>query len=152
MGGQRKEENVEFPIEILSKSIEAVSEKDEKRARDVASFYSDYKRSIENISEILKRGGYACYVVGNRRVKGITLPNDEITVELFRANGFEHVETIVRKKAIKKMTLEQRSALAKKASQARWGKMTPQERKEFCKMMRERKEQYARGANKKLKR
>lgn len=58
----------------------------------------------------------------------------------------------LRKKAIKKMTPEQRSALAKKASQARWGKITPQERKKFCLMMRERKEQYARGTNKKLKR
>lgn len=96
MGGQRKEGNTRFSIEILNKSIEAVFEKDEKRAKDVVSFYSDYKRSIDNISEILRKGGYACYVVGNRRVKGITLPNDEITVELFRGNGFEHVETIMR--------------------------------------------------------
>jgi site-specific DNA-methyltransferase (cytosine-N4-specific) len=103
MGGQPKEQNTEFSIEILSKSIEAISEEDEKRARDVVSFYKDYKRSIDNVSETLKKDGWVCYVVGNRKVKGMTLPNDEITAALFRANRFEHVETIMRNIPSKRM-------------------------------------------------
>ena len=87
----------------MDRSIAEISEKDKKRARDVISFYTDYRKSIDNISKILKRGGYACYVVGNRRVKRVTLPTDEITVEFFRANGFEHVETIMRNIPNKRM-------------------------------------------------
>jgi len=103
MGGQRKKEKMEFSIEVLDKSIAKVCEKDENRARDVTSFYSDYKSSIDNISKLLRKGGHACYVVGNRRVKKTTLPTDEITAELFRANGFEHVETIMRNIPNKRM-------------------------------------------------
>ncbi len=103
MGGKPKDQDTDFSIEILNRSIAKVSEKDKKRARDVISFYADYKRSIDHVSEVLKMGGHACYVVGNRRVKGITLPTDEITVELFKANGFEHVETVVRNIPNKRM-------------------------------------------------
>ena len=43
------------------------------------------------------------YVVGNRRVKGVTLPTDEITKAIFEQNGFEHVETIIRNIPNKRM-------------------------------------------------
>jgi len=46
--------------------------------------------------EIIKKGGYVCYVVGNRRVHNIELPTDEITKFFFEQNGFEHIETIIR--------------------------------------------------------
>ena len=36
-------------------------------------------------------------------MKGVTPPTDEITVELFAANGFEHTETVVRNIPNKRM-------------------------------------------------
>ena len=42
-------------------------------------------------------------MVGNRRVKGITLPTDEITKNMFESNGFIHIETIIRNIPRKRM-------------------------------------------------
>jgi len=56
-----------------------IAEEDEKRAKEVTAFYHDYQKSVENVAKTVKKGGYACYVVGNRKVKGVVLPIDEIT-------------------------------------------------------------------------
>lgn len=71
--------------------------------RDVISFYEDYEHSINRVSMTLKKGGFACYVVGNRTVKGVNIPTDEITAQLFEDNNFRHIETIVRNIPNKRM-------------------------------------------------
>jgi len=102
MGG-RAAGSYAFDIELLNIAIEEIAQKDKKRVRDVISFYNDYIRSIDNVSKVIKKGGYACYVVGNRRVKGVTLQTDEITKAMFEKNGFEHVETVIRNIPNKRM-------------------------------------------------
>ncbi len=109
MGGQRPEEIKNFGVPVLDETIEQIGNKDEKRAKEVYAFYRDYAASIANISRVVKKGGYACFVVGNRRVKSITLPTDEIdeiTVAFFEEQGFKHVETIIRKIPNKRMPLK----------------------------------------------
>jgi site-specific DNA-methyltransferase (cytosine-N4-specific) len=103
MGGKKQGEVCYFESKILTESLKKISNVDEKRAKEVSSFYCDYEKSIQNISTTIKKGGYACYVVGNRKVKGITLPTDEITKEFFEAKGFTHVETIIRNIPNKRM-------------------------------------------------
>lgn len=44
----------------------------------------------------MKPGGYACYVVGNRKVKGVVLPTDIVTKEFFERSGFEYIDTFFR--------------------------------------------------------
>ncbi len=83
--------------------IDEIAQKDNRRAKEVVAFYKDYNDSINNISKVIKKGGTVCYVVGNRRVKGITLPTDKMTQEMFQANGFEQVETIIRNIPNKRM-------------------------------------------------
>ena len=102
MGGKINGYN-KIGINIVDETIEKIAKKDEKRAREVYSFYRDYYNSINNISITLKSGGYACYVVGNRRVKGITLPTDKITRAFFEANGFEYKNTFLRNIPNKRM-------------------------------------------------
>ncbi len=102
MGG--KKEDVNIPnSDILNGKIEKIALKDKKRVKDVISFYNDYEKSIRNVSNVVKDGGFVCYVVGNRRVKGITLNTDEITKNMFENNGFKHVETIIRNIPNKRM-------------------------------------------------
>ena len=103
MGGVRRKEFRKFNFEPLDRVLLEISEIDRKRVYDVVSFYSDYERSINNISKVVKVGGIVAYVVGNRRVKGIEIPNDEITREFFERNGFKHVKTIIRKIPNKRM-------------------------------------------------
>ena len=102
MGGKTKNIH-KTGIDIVDTTIEKVADKDKKRAKEVYSFYKDYRNSINNVSITLKKGGYACYVVGNRRVKDITLPTDKITRVLFEANGFEYKNTFIRNIPNKRM-------------------------------------------------
>jgi len=103
MGGKRPIKVERFGINVLDEIIEQIGNKDEKRVKDVYSFYKDYLSSINNISKVIKKNGFACFVVGNRRVKSITLPTDEITSEMFKLNGFQHIETIIRRIPNKRM-------------------------------------------------
>lgn len=102
MGGKAK--NIEKTgIAIIDRTVEKVATNDEKRARDVYSFYKDYSKSIANVSKVIKKNGYACYVVGNRRVKDTVLPTDEITKNLFQRYGFKYQNTFIRNIPNKRM-------------------------------------------------
>ncbi len=102
MGGKAKSIK-KIGIKIIDETIEKISIKDEKRAKDVYSFYEDYSKSIANVASVVKRNGYACYVVGNRRVKNTTLPTNEITKSLFQEYGFKYKNTFIRNIPNKRM-------------------------------------------------
>lgn len=102
MGGTKFKENLRFNFEPLDKILDKIKENDiqkhksKAREPEIISFYKDYRDSINNISKIVKKNKYVCYVVGNRRVHNIELPTDEITKFFFEQNGFNHIETIIR--------------------------------------------------------
>ena len=85
------------------KCLAEIKEKDTKRAGEVNAFLHDYSKSIENTSGALKPGGVAAYIVGNRTVKGITIPLDEITARCWENNGLKHQKTIIREFPYKRM-------------------------------------------------
>ena len=103
MGGKKPKHIYHFEIPILDDSLSMIAAKDVNRAKEVSSFYSDYQQSIKNVSASIHTQGYACYVVGNRKVKGVTLPTDEITKQFFEKEGFTHQETIIRNIPNKRM-------------------------------------------------
>lgn len=103
MGGRRQKEVCNFDSFLLTQSLEKIALADEKRAKEVAWFYYDYQKSIQNVTKTIKKGGYACYVVGNRKVKGEVLPTDDITKYFFEECGFLHIETIIRNIPNKRM-------------------------------------------------
>ncbi|WP_292368985.1 DNA methyltransferase [Methanoregula sp. UBA64] len=90
--------------ESLSDTITTIKEKDIKRVQEVLSFYEDFNRCVIEIDRVMRKGGYICFVVGNRTVKGIKIPTDEIIVELFRSqNKYKHHKTIIRNIPNKRM-------------------------------------------------
>ncbi len=103
MGGMKRREIKNFGFDPLDEVLLQIAKIDKNRAYDVVSFYMDYGNSINNVSKVVKKGGIVAYVVGNRRVKGIEIPNDEITREFFERNGFKHVKTIIREIPNKRM-------------------------------------------------
>ena len=103
MGGIRKREIKNFGFKPLDEVLSRIADIDKNRVYDVASFYIDYERSVNNVSKVVKKGGIVAYVVGNRRVKGFEIPNDEITREFFERNGFKHIKTIIREIPNKRM-------------------------------------------------
>ena len=103
MGGSRLAEDVSFGIKELDDVIEEIARLDVKRASEVTSFFVDYRNSIKNVSAVVKPGGYTCYVVGNRTVKGSIVPTAEATAAFFELNGFSHVDTFRRNIPNKRM-------------------------------------------------
>lgn len=91
----------------LNKSIRDIRNIDELRAKEVLSFYVDFYECVKEINRFMKRGGYLCFVVGNRTVKKQQIPTDDIIVELFQSVGsYNHEKTIIRNIPMKRMPKE----------------------------------------------
>lgn len=93
MGGNTCKLMPPFPCPPLNIALEQISEIDRKRACEVAAFYKDLLASIKNVAKIVKADGHACYVVGNRKVKGVMLPTDIAVRHFFESCGFEYITT-----------------------------------------------------------
>jgi site-specific DNA-methyltransferase (cytosine-N4-specific) len=103
LGGIKSKEIKRFPSGTLNNSISKINQIDDSRCKDVVSFYTDYQNSINNVAKVIKKNGFACYVVSNRCVKGVTLKTDLITRDFFEQAGFKHIDTIGRKISYKRM-------------------------------------------------
>ena len=103
MGGKIVKDFPVFPSALLNAAIGQIKKTDEKRAREVASFYVDLLGSVSNVAKAIKKNGYACYVVGNRKVKGVVLPTDVAIKDFFASCGFEHIQTFIRSIPNKRM-------------------------------------------------
>ena len=67
-----------------------------KREFDVKSFFADYQDCIKKISDVLKDGSKACFVVGNRSVREVRIRLDTITQEIGENFGLKYKSTILR--------------------------------------------------------
>jgi len=95
MGG-KKTEKESFETESIRGVLDEIKSIDDKRYLEVVSFLNDYWCSMQNVAKAIRHGGVVCYVVGNRTVKGVQIPLDFYTAEMFEKCGFVHVTTIVR--------------------------------------------------------
>ena len=85
-------------------TLDKISKIDPRRAKDVLSFYVDFDKCIKELHRVTKKGAFMCFVVGNRTVKGIQIPTDEIILELFQAkNHYKHHNTFIRNIPHKRM-------------------------------------------------
>jgi len=103
MGGKIYKAMSKFDCPELNSSLQKIAEKDDKRALEVASFYTDLKMSIANVAKTIRKNGFACYVVGNRRVKGVSLPTDKAIMSFFESEGFRYEITHTRSIPNKRM-------------------------------------------------
>ncbi|MFA0964546.1 hypothetical protein AB9P05_22250 [Roseivirga sp. BDSF3-8] len=132
MGGKKAARIQKFNSSLLNDQIREIERTDRSRALDVASFYRDYYSSIRNISAKIRSGGYACYVVSNRTVRGVQLATGEITKDFFETFGFGHVETFSRNISNKRMPKKNSSSGIK-------GVKTPLMNKELIVVMQKKK-------------
>ncbi|MDI6801235.1 MAG: DNA methyltransferase [Thermodesulfovibrionales bacterium] len=105
LGGRLDSDNLPMGYSSLNLryAIDLISRVDKKRARDVMAFYIDLNKCFIELNRVVKKGGFLCMVVGNRTVKGIQLPTDEIVADFGELAGFRHIETIIRKIPNKRM-------------------------------------------------
>lgn len=97
LGGKPvKELTNNLPSRHLRNTINEVAGLDEKRAREVLSFYLDLEKAMGQADRILKPKKYFCLVIGNRTVKGVRIPTDFIIAELGENMGFKPRDIFVR--------------------------------------------------------
>ena len=88
----------------LKATLQKIANVDPIRARDVLSFYVDFDKCVQELHRVTKKGAFLCFVVGNRTVKGIQIPTDEIILELFQTkNHYKHHNTFIRNIPHKRM-------------------------------------------------
>ncbi len=92
--------------DYLIKSLKKIAKKDEKRARDVLSFYLGLNDCLIMAHKILKPKKYFCIVVGNRLVKQVRIPTDFIIVELAQKIGFSCEDIFIRNIPGKRMPIK----------------------------------------------
>lgn len=80
----------------LDNTLKLIQERDEKRAKEVLSFYLELNNCLKQAYKILKPKKFFCLVVGNRMVKQIRIPTDFIIAELGEKIGFKCIDIFVR--------------------------------------------------------
>ena len=81
----------------LDRLYDEIAKKDTQRAKEVFSFFWDYKKCIDEMYRVLRPNCFMCIVIGDRSALGLKVSNGEITEELARLSGFAHKTAYHRK-------------------------------------------------------
>ena len=107
LGGKAtKEADHNLSSEYLEQSLQKIIGRDEKRGKEVLSFYIGLNDCLKQSYTILKPGGYFCIVIGNRQVKKVRIPTDFIITELAQDIGFSYEDIFVRNIPGKRMPMK----------------------------------------------
>jgi len=90
----------------LSNVLEAISARNDERARDVLSHFIDLNKCLREIERLMVPDGKVCIVIGDRSVSGHRIPTGQIIRELGFELGLEHVTTYERNIPMKRMPWE----------------------------------------------
>ena len=106
--GGKKTQNLKHSLisKHLIETLRKIQKKDEKRARDVLSFYLGLNDCLKRAYKLLKKNKYFCLVIGNRLVKQVRIPTDFIIAELAEKIGFVCEDITVRNIPGKRMPIK----------------------------------------------
>jgi site-specific DNA-methyltransferase (cytosine-N4-specific) len=96
--GGFKNRNVIHDFPALSKTLDAISEKDTERSMDANSFFSDLYQSLEVMYNVVDNESTSCIVVANRTMRRIRIPTHLIIMEMAVDIGFENKITLIPRK------------------------------------------------------
>lgn len=92
----------------LEEALSQIAPRDKRRARQVRAFYDDFALclNLKEITRVCRLGARACFVVGNRTVRGVKIPTDTILVEMAQCFGWRLRDTFERRIPNKRMPLQ----------------------------------------------
>ncbi|MGC8783271.1 MAG: DNA methyltransferase [Armatimonadota bacterium] len=106
LGGKQVDiETLPYPSQTLEATYEQIAQSERRRARQVRAFYDDFALCLAEITRVCRKGAIACFVVGNRTVRGVKIPTDTILVEMAEGFGWRFVEAFERRIPNKRMPL-----------------------------------------------
>ena len=77
----------------LDSLYKKLATKSKQRAKEVFSFFWDYKKCLDEIYRVLRSNHLACIVIGDRSALRLKVSNGELTKELAKLSGFHHEVT-----------------------------------------------------------
>lgn len=78
------------------KIVDALYEKSNHIARDVAQYFNDMQEVAKEMHRVLALNGYACIVIGNTKIKEVQIKSAEVFYEFLQNAGLRKVEVIKR--------------------------------------------------------
>lgn len=99
LGGRPMDFIKEIHSPTLQRILKEIEDRDPVRAKDTQWFMVDLYLTIKEMARILKKGGHACIVIGNRAVRRIRVPTSKIIEEMsvhMKDYDLKHVVTIGR--------------------------------------------------------
>lgn len=78
------------------KIVDALSEKSNHIARDVAQYFNDMQEVAKEMHRVLAPNGHACIVIGNTKIKEVQIKSAEVFYEFLRNAGLKKIEVIKR--------------------------------------------------------
>lgn len=92
----------------IRSTLKALEDKPHDRAARVIAFSRDLVRALVQIVPAMRPNAYMIWTIGNRRVGGIEIPNDEILSELLQSSGVIKVTEVERQIRFKRMAARNR--------------------------------------------
>ncbi|WP_297972584.1 DNA methyltransferase [uncultured Capnocytophaga sp.] len=92
-----------------------------KKEREVRNYFADMLETFTEVKRVLKKGGKACFVIGNTEFKGVKILNAEVFKEQFESLGFQP-HSIIKREIPSKMLPSTRDVAT-----GRFGKATKED-------------------------
>lgn len=107
LGGKLFDEVEDLESPALTHTLHMIADADEYRARETYAFFKDIDTCFAQIAKVMKkRKSTICFVLGNRTVKRMVVPADQIMIELGHKHGFKYYDTYHREIPSKTMPLQ----------------------------------------------
>lgn len=74
--------------ECVDRLVDIIYDIDQKHSYITAKFFLDMEKNIQNVGEVLRKGGHYIIVIGNNNVSNVPIPSNEIIAEIAMKNGF----------------------------------------------------------------
>jgi DNA modification methylase len=78
------------------KIVNALLEKDDRTAREVANYFNDMETVGKEMYRIVKKKGHICIVIGNTTVKDVKIDSAEVFFDILKTAGFKKEKIIKR--------------------------------------------------------
>jgi len=88
--------SINLQSKIAEKIVSDLKEKKLKKAREVATYFTEMLEVFLEMQRVLKKGGYACIVIGNTTLEKTDIKNAEVFVEQMQNIGLSLENLIMR--------------------------------------------------------
>ena len=86
----KKEHIIKLDSRIANETYRLLIEsKNKKMAEDVSLYFFEMYEVFKEMKRILKKGGHACIVIGDTKLKGVEIKNSHVFIEQFQKLGFK---------------------------------------------------------------